>query len=87
MALSIKDEETDRLARAVAAATGQTITEAIRDSLRHRLEELDVDRDRQRQVYKDRLLALGREVAAQMKPPFRSTDHGDLLYGPDGLPK
>lgn len=85
MGLSIKDEEIDQLARAVAAATGQTITEAIRDSLRHRLDELD--RDKEREAYKARLLALGKEVAAQMKPPFSSTDHGDLLYGPDGLPK
>ena len=85
MALSIKDEETDRLARAVAAATGQNLTEAIRDALRHRLDELN--RDKQREAYKARLLALGKEVAAQMKPPFSSTDHGDLLYGPDGLPK
>jgi antitoxin VapB len=38
MALSIKDAETDRLARALAAATGETLTEAIRRALRERLE-------------------------------------------------
>jgi len=38
MALSIKDPETDRLARAVAAATGVSLTEAIREALRDRLE-------------------------------------------------
>ncbi len=38
MAISIKDPETDRLARALAAATGETLTDAIRIALRDRLE-------------------------------------------------
>jgi antitoxin VapB len=38
MALSIKDPETDRLARALAAATGESLTDAIREALRDRLE-------------------------------------------------
>ncbi len=38
MALSIKDDETDRLARELARATGESLTEAIRESLRQRLE-------------------------------------------------
>lgn len=37
MALSIKDDETDRLARALAAATGESLTEAIRRALEERL--------------------------------------------------
>lgn len=38
MAISIKDHETDRLARALAAATGTSLTDAIREALRDRLE-------------------------------------------------
>ncbi len=38
MALSLKDKETDRLAREVAALTGETLTEAIRRALAERLE-------------------------------------------------
>lgn len=38
MALSIKDAETDRLARALAAATGESLTEAIRRAIRERLD-------------------------------------------------
>ena len=38
MALSIKDAETDRLARALAKATGESLTEAIRRALSERLE-------------------------------------------------
>ena len=37
MAISIKDPETDRLARALAEATGVSLTEAIREALRERL--------------------------------------------------
>ncbi len=38
MALSIKDSETDRLARELAEATGESLTDAIRNALRDRLE-------------------------------------------------
>ena len=37
MVISIKDPETDRLARALAAATGESLTDAIREALRERL--------------------------------------------------
>ena len=40
MALSIKNEETERLARLVAAETGENLTEAVRVSLEERLERL-----------------------------------------------
>lgn len=38
MAISIKDAETDRLARELAAATGESLTDAIRTAVRDRLE-------------------------------------------------
>ena len=38
MAISIKDPETDRLARALADATGESITETIRRALEERLD-------------------------------------------------
>jgi len=37
MVLSIKDQEADRLARELAEATGETITEAVKTALRERL--------------------------------------------------
>ncbi len=42
MALSIKSGEADRLAREVAARTGEGLTEAIVVALRERLERLQV---------------------------------------------
>ena len=38
MALSIKNDEADRLARALAEATGETLTEAVVQALRERLQ-------------------------------------------------
>ena len=38
MALSIKTDEADRLARALARLTGETMTEAVTAALRERLE-------------------------------------------------
>lgn len=37
MAISLKDKETDRLAREVAALTGETLTDTIRKALAERL--------------------------------------------------
>lgn len=38
MALSIKNAEADRLARALSRATGETLTEAVVNALRERLQ-------------------------------------------------
>jgi antitoxin VapB len=48
MALSIKSERADRLARELAALTGETITEAVEASLAARIE-----RERQRRGRRD----------------------------------
>lgn len=44
MALSIKNDETERLARQVARETGESLTEAIQKALQERLERLKVGR-------------------------------------------
>jgi antitoxin VapB len=46
MAISLKDPETDRLARAVAALTGETLTAAVRKALSERLERERLRRGR-----------------------------------------
>lgn len=35
----------------------------------------------------ERLLAIGRDNARHLREPYRSMDHGDLLYDQSGLPK
>ena len=34
----------------------------------------------------DRLLRIGKDCAAHLEEPFRSTDHGTILYDGRGLP-
>jgi antitoxin VapB len=63
MALSLKDKETDRLARALSALTGETMTEAVRKALAERLERERLRRGESPPLA-DRLLAIGRHCAA-----------------------
>lgn len=56
MALSIKTEEADRLARELSRLTGETMTEAVTVALRERLERAAVDRA-EREAELDRVLA------------------------------
>jgi antitoxin VapB len=73
MALSLKDPETDRLARAVSSLTGETLTEAVRTALAERLE-----RERLRRAHPSglaaRLVALGKACAALPRIDDRSDD-------------
>ncbi len=44
MALNIKDEETDRLARQLASLTGETMTAAVRTAVKERLAKVGAHR-------------------------------------------
>jgi antitoxin VapB len=85
MAISIKDPETDRLARELAKATGESITEAIRGALRERLE-----RERQRRRSGGAGVAAGvRRIQERLaRLPVRDPRPADQLLGYDehGLP-
>jgi len=83
MALSIKDPETDELARRLAEQTGESLTEAVRTALRERLER-ELKRGGGRA---ERLLEIGRRCAATLEPPYDSADHAELLYDEQGLPR
>ncbi|MGH9416183.1 MAG: type II toxin-antitoxin system VapB family antitoxin [Terriglobales bacterium] len=80
--MNIKSERTHRLARKLAAATGETVTTAVTVALEERWERL-----RQRSSLAERLLEIGGECAARLQEPWRSADHGELLYDDRGLPK
>jgi len=84
MSLNIKNEEAHRLAQELAAMTGETLTRAVTESMRERLERL---RGEEGTGLADRLLAIGRDCAGRLAEPYRSTEHADLLYGDDGLPR
>jgi antitoxin VapB len=84
MALNIKNPETHRLVEELARRTGESMTTAVTTALRERLDRVRLE---QGVSLSDRLLAIGQDCAKRLKEPFRSTDHADLLYDDQGLPR
>jgi antitoxin VapB len=83
MGLNIKNDETHRLVRRLANLTGESMTTAIRVAVQERADRIVVEKQR---GLADRLMAIGKAAAPLWREPYRSTEHGDLLYGEDGLP-
>jgi len=84
MGLNIKDEHIHQLAKELAQLTGESMTVAVGEAIRERLERV---RGRDKAGLAERLLQIGRECAARMKEPSKSVDHGELLYDEKGMPK
>ena len=84
MSLNIKNEETHKLAQQLAKITGESLTEAVTEAVRERLKRV---RGKREDALSDRLLKIGKDCAAHLKEPFRSIDHGSLLYDEAGLPR
>jgi len=84
MGLNIKNKEAHRLAEELAKLTGESMTTAVTVAVRERLDRV---RGEQGLSLADRLVAIGKDCAARLKEPFRSADHGDLLYDKRGLPR
>lgn len=85
MGLNIKNAEAERLIEELAALTGETKTEAVARAVRGRIEQ--ERRKRSRAGLAEKLLEIGRRTAPRFKEPYKSIDHGDLLYDEKGLPK
>jgi antitoxin VapB len=83
MAFSIKNEEADRLARQLAAATGESLTEAVIRALRERLGRQQLPAKRSRAGTELALLA--RKLR---KLPVRDKRSAEEILGYDqnGLP-
>jgi antitoxin VapB len=89
MALNIKDDETERLAKEIAALTGESKTGAIRTALRERRERLALQR-----TAGDRERALRALLAEEIWPLLPTSTVGQapsaeeqdaiLGYGPEG---
>jgi antitoxin VapB len=85
MTFTIQDPEADRLAREIADLTGESLSDAVRTALARRLTELKAAADREAKIA--RMKAIGADCARHMREPARATDHGDLLYDEQGLPR
>jgi antitoxin VapB len=84
MGMNIKNPETQRLVQDLAALTGESLTAAITEAVRERLDRLQREHGAS---LADHLVAIGKDCASHLKEPFRSAEHGDLLYDAQGLPR
>jgi hypothetical protein len=86
MVLQIETPETIRLIEEVSRRTGEQPEIAVQVAMQERLARLrtpEEEAQRRADVYK-----LVRELNALFKEhPEAIVDHGELLYGEDGLPK
>ena len=80
MSLNIKNEETHRLVQELASLTGESMTAAVTEAVRERLERMKSE------GRAERIHRIRKEFAARLKGK-RLPDHGELLYDERGLPK
>jgi antitoxin VapB len=80
MSLNIKNEETHRLVQELASLTGESMTAAVTEAVRERLNRV------KSKGMAERIMKISRECGARLKgKPL--PDHGELLYDENGLPK
>ena len=72
------------MAQELARATGENMTVAVSEAIRERLERV---RAQSKGDMVERLLEIAKDCGPRWKEPYRSIDHGDLLYDEKGLPK
>jgi hypothetical protein len=86
MALQIEAPETIRMIENLSQRTGEGVETAVRVAVQERLARLrtpEEEAERRARVY-----ALVHELAGYFREaPELITDHGELLYGEDGLPR
>lgn len=85
MSLNIKSGDAHRLARELADLQGISLTSAVTEALREKLER-EKQHNRQKPL-REELLEIGKRCAAHVKRPTKSSDHGKMLYDRMGLPR
>jgi antitoxin VapB len=83
MALSIKSDDADRLARELASETGETLTEAVETALRERL---DREHAKHATSMRARLARLAADVATLRVADDRTAEE-IIGYDDAGLPR
>jgi len=78
VSLLITDAATLELVQALASKLEISAEEAVRIAVTERLAlESRIEK----------VLEIGRDCARRLSAPSSSLDHGEVLYGPDGLPQ
>lgn len=87
MSLNIKNPETYQLVKELAAETGQSMTAAVTDAVRERLDRVRAERDVDHEARVQRILDMAAEIGRRMPPGYLDQDFDELLYDENGLPK
>jgi len=85
MPLSIKDPDADRLARAIAQRTGETLTEVVINALRERLQR-EERKERAIESLVEDVMEIGRHCASLPLLDGRRPDE-ILGYDENGVPR
>jgi antitoxin VapB len=81
MQINIKSREARELVDEITKRTGETLTEAVTCALKARLHTLTIEERR------TAIIKLTKEISESLKEPWKSVEHGELLYDDKGLPK
>jgi antitoxin VapB len=84
--LNLKNPEVYRLASELAAATGESMTEAVRASLEERLARIRTSDDGERERRLRRIMELAATLRGLAPPGYFAQDFGELMYDENGLP-
>jgi antitoxin VapB len=85
--LNLKNPEVYRLAQELSAATGESMTEAVRLSLQERLDRVTKSRDAEVERRVQRIHELATRIRELSPPGYWEQDFDALLYDEDGVPK
>jgi antitoxin VapB len=86
MSLNIKNAETYRLVKELAAATGTSMTSAVTDAVRRRLAEVRAERGDDA-IDLERALALTADLRERLGADYLARDFDTELYDERGLPR
>lgn len=82
--LNLKSDEAYRLAKELSERTGKSMTAAVVEALRERLDHVKRE---SKEEFVERILAIGRGAAAELTEEERSFDYDKMLYNEQGLPR
>jgi len=85
MSLNIKSKDAHRLASELARLTGQSLTEAVTEAIREKLQRVK-SREPDPKLMED-MARIAHDIAARMSPEVKALDIDDLLYDENGMPK
>ncbi|MDZ4790268.1 MAG: type II toxin-antitoxin system VapB family antitoxin [Hyphomicrobiales bacterium] len=85
MGLNIKNEQAHRLATEVAELAGETLTDAVTNALRERLQRLESQNAMRKVQRAQTIMEAARKFREQLAEPLPG--HGEFLYDERGLPK